>query len=132
MQHHFMHGRLWQLASQRRLVFVLRWERAFPDEQHSLRHQRRRSAEQHGRSDRLCTAGNLSAARDAGGWHDGRRILRLLLMKSIVACCLACVTAVVSVALFAGCDSKFGGVSGRVTLDGEPLVGGTVEFSPEG
>ena len=34
--------------------------------------------------------------------------------------------------LAAGCSDQYGGVSGRVTLDGEPLVGGTVEFSPAG
>jgi hypothetical protein len=37
------------------------------------------------------------------------------------------------VVLFAGCGgAEFGGVKGQVTLDGVPLVGGTVEFHPEG
>ena len=32
-----------------------------------------------------------------------------------------------------GCGGqRFGNVSGKVTLDGEPLAGATVEFSPEG
>jgi len=34
--------------------------------------------------------------------------------------------------LLAGCNDKFGGVKGKVTLDGQPLVGATVEFNPEG
>ena len=34
--------------------------------------------------------------------------------------------------LFAGCSGEqFGDVTGKVTLDGEPLVGATVEFQPE-
>lgn len=38
-----------------------------------------------------------------------------------------------SVVFLAGCGgAQFGSVSGKVTLDGEPLAGATVEFSPEG
>ncbi|WP_254511684.1 carboxypeptidase-like regulatory domain-containing protein [Anatilimnocola floriformis] len=36
------------------------------------------------------------------------------------------------VLLCLGCNSQFGDVTGKVTLDGAPLVGATVEFSPEG
>lgn len=32
--------------------------------------------------------------------------------------------------LFIGCGSPFGEVTGKVTLDGQPLPGATVEFSP--
>jgi hypothetical protein len=40
-----------------------------------------------------------------------------------------CLTAI----LWAGCGSPdFGAVDGRVTLDGQPLAGATVEFQPDG
>jgi hypothetical protein len=41
------------------------------------------------------------------------------------------VLAVITVCLGCGGD-QFGDVTGKVTLDGEPLAGATVEFSPEG
>lgn len=47
----------------------------------------------------------------------------ILIAQNLIALALA----------LAGCgSSQFGGVHGRVTLDGEPLAGATVEFSPEG
>ncbi len=48
------------------------------------------------------------------------------------ACRFACLVSGVAVFLTGCGGSQFGGVHGRVTLDGQPLVGGTVEFSPEG
>jgi hypothetical protein len=47
---------------------------------------------------------------------------------------LACTAVVLlAVTLTTGCGGEqFGDVTGRVTLDGEPLVGATVEFQPEG
>jgi hypothetical protein len=40
---------------------------------------------------------------------------------------------IVLLVLLAGCNGpEFGNVSGKVTLDGEPLVGGTVQFQPDG
>lgn len=39
----------------------------------------------------------------------------------------------ISCLAFTGCSgNQFGGVSGTVTLDGKPLAGATVEFSPAG
>lgn len=35
------------------------------------------------------------------------------------------------VALVAGCETPYAGVTGRVTLDGKPLKGATVGFYPE-
>ena len=42
------------------------------------------------------------------------------------------VIALLTLLLFVGCGEPFGEVTGKVTLDGEPLVGATVEFSPDG
>lgn len=49
-----------------------------------------------------------------------------------VACRFACLLGGL-LFLLAGCGGqRFGDVTGKVTLDGEPLVGATVEFSPAG
>lgn len=53
-------------------------------------------------------------------------------MVRIAACCrFACLISFF--AFLPGCGGqRFGDVTGKVTLDGKPLAGATVEFSPEG
>ncbi len=46
--------------------------------------------------------------------------------------CFASLLLVAFLALTSCSGNQFGGVSGTVLLDGKPLAGATVEFSPEG
>lgn len=54
-----------------------------------------------------------------------------MILSARIACRFA--SLLVGVAFLVGCGGEqFGNVSGKVTLDGQPLAGATVEFSPEG